>query len=115
MTAKPAYTAPKHLRAATRAWVESVCRDYALEPHHLRLLQLAGEAWDRSQQAREVLAREGITFRDRFRAIRPHPAVAIERDARTGFARLLRELQLDVEAPPDDRPARLPGGRKVVT
>ena len=79
MTARPAFEAPRHLRAATRAWVEAVVRDYELEPHHLRLLQLAGESWDRCQQAREALVREGITFRDRHGAIRPHPGVAMER------------------------------------
>ena len=57
--------APSHLTDATKAWYASVCRDYALEGHHLRLLQLAAEAWDRCQQAREILARDGITSRGR--------------------------------------------------
>ena len=101
--------APAHLRPETRAWWRQVVSEYELEPHHLRLLTLAAEAWDRGQQAREVLAAEGIVIIDRLKELRPHPAVAIERDARLSFARLLRELALDVDEPPDTRPPRLPG------
>src|SRR3712207_2253034 len=57
---------PAHLTPATREWWKSVVEDYELEPHHLRLLQLAGEAWDRSQQARQVLTVEGLTYQNRF-------------------------------------------------
>jgi P27 family predicted phage terminase small subunit len=96
-------TAPSHLTSTTRAWWRSVAENYVLEPHHLRLLQLAGEAWDRGQQAREILAADGITQRDDRGNIRAHPAIAIEKDARIGYARLLRELDLDVEAPRSER------------
>ena len=99
--------APKHLKPATRRWFESVCEQYELEQHHHRLLTLAAEAWDRGQEAREALAREGITYDDRFKVPRARPEVAIERDARLGFARLLRELALDESPPPDPRPRRL--------
>src|SRR3979409_869555 len=34
---------PKHLKPATRAWFASVCEEYELDEHHLRLLALAGE------------------------------------------------------------------------
>lgn len=102
--------APKHLKAATADWWESVCACYELEQHHLRLLTLAAESWDRCQQARESLAEHGVVYEDRFGQPRARPEVAIERDARTGFARLLRELSLDVEAPPEaSRPPRRPG------
>ena len=95
--------APSHLREATQEWFVSVLRDYELEPHHVRLLTLAGEAWDRAQEARETLAVEGSYFTDRFGAPRAHPAVAVERDSRIAFARLLRELDLDAEPAPDVR------------
>ena len=95
--------APEHLREATREWFVAVLRDYDLEPHHVRLLTLAAEAWDRAQEARETLAAEGSYFVDRFGAPRAHPAVAVERDSRVAFARLLRELDLDGEPPADVR------------
>lgn len=95
--------APAHLTDPTRVWWRSVVKDYNLEPHHLRLLQAACEAWDRLQEARELLQRDGLVVEGREGGIRPHPAVAIERDCRTGFARLIRELDLDVEPPANDR------------
>lgn len=81
--------------------------DYDLDPHHVRLLTLAAEAWDRGQQAREIVDRNGMTFADRLGQPKPRPEVAIERDARISFARLLRELALDgVEIPELPRPPR---------
>ncbi|UQR65091.1 P27 family phage terminase small subunit [Bradyrhizobium sp. C-145] len=88
---------PAHLTEQTRAWWRFVVREYALEPHHLRILQAAAECWDRLQQAREILLRDGLVVEGREGGIRPHPAVAIERDSRISFARLVRELDLDTE------------------
>lgn len=90
---------PKHLPRETRAWWSSVVQDFELEPHHIRLLTLAAEAWDRCQQARAILAKHGLTYEDRFGQPTARPEVGIERDSRIAFARLLRELDLDVEPP----------------
>ena len=94
---------PKHLKPDTRLWWESVQLEYVLEPHHVRILTLASEAWDRCQQAREVIDREGLTYIDRFEAPKARPEVAIERDARLAFARLIRELNLDIDDAPESR------------
>jgi len=96
--------APEHLRAPTRRWWDSVVADFEMDPHHLRLLTLAGESWDRCAQAREALKRNGITFSDRFGQPKVRPEVAIERDSRIAFARLLRELNLDPDEPAESRP-----------
>lgn len=102
--------APAHLKAPTRRWWQSVVEEYNLEPHHLRLLTLAAESWDRTQDARTVLEQEGLTFVDRFGQPKARPEVAIERDSRIAFARMLRELALDVEAPDEAaRPAPIAG------
>jgi phage terminase small subunit len=94
-----------HLRRATRRWVRETAQEYVLEPHHERLLVLAGEAWDRCQQARETLGVEGLTVADRFGQTRAHPCIAVERDSRIAFARLLRDLGLDDDGPnPVGRP-----------
>jgi phage terminase small subunit len=93
--------APAHLRPDTRAWWQSVHQDYDLGEHHSRLLLLACEAWDRCCQAREILATDGIVIGGREAAVRPHPCIAIERDARIAFARLIAQLSLDAEPPVD--------------
>jgi hypothetical protein len=60
--------------------------------------------FDRCVAAREILDREGLTYTDRFGQPKARPEVAIERDGRIAFARLLRELGLDVEPPAETRP-----------
>jgi hypothetical protein len=100
---------PKYLRAATRAWIKGVINDYELEPHHIRLLLLAGQAYDRAAEAREVLAEKGLVYTDRFSQPRQRPENGIERAAMVTFSRLLRELALDVEAPDDTRLPRIKG------
>jgi P27 family predicted phage terminase small subunit len=94
---------PAHLSEAMQGWWRTVMTDYALEAHHLRLLEAACDAWDRMVQAREVLRIEGLTIAGRD-GRKAHPAVAVERDSRLAFARLVRELDLDAEPPPE-RPA----------
>ena len=104
---------PAHLSTDAAASWQSVVRDYDLEPHHLRLLQAACEAWDRCQQAREAVLKDGLTFRDSNTNLKANPAVAIERDARTLFARLVRELDLDAEGPAERiRPPSLLSNRR---
>jgi P27 family predicted phage terminase small subunit len=99
--------APAHLSAAMKQWWDAVNRDFALDPHHLLLLQGAAEAWDRTQEAGAVLRAEGISIPTADGGKKQHPAVNVERDSRLAFARLVRELDLDCEAPPE-RPAWRP-------
>jgi phage terminase small subunit len=91
-----------------------VTADFDLEGHHLRLLQAAAEAWDRMQQARTALAEHGsLTFTDASGNLKAHPAEAIERNARTAFARLVRELDLDAGPPAErSRPPAIHSNRR---
>lgn len=103
---------PAHLQAATKRWFAAVLEDYDLDDHHVRLLTLAAEAWDRGQMARLAIADHGLTFVDRFGSPHARPEVAIERDARIAFARLLRELDLDGDGgTPESRPPGLASNR----
>src|SRR4051812_364764 len=108
MKAKRAFPkAPAHLAPATKRWWRSVVEGFELEDHHLKLLALAAESWDRCTAAREALAVNGMTFLDRFQQPHARPEVAIERDSRIAFARLVRELALDDVSPPESpRPPR---------
>jgi P27 family predicted phage terminase small subunit len=90
---------PKHLKGEARLWFVQVAETFEMEPHHLKLLQAAAEAWQRLQDARELIDRDGAVVILRSGQLRQHPAIAIERDSRIGFARLLRELALDVAEP----------------
>jgi P27 family predicted phage terminase small subunit len=101
--------APSHLRPETARWFRAVLDGWELQDHHIRLLLIAAESWDRALEAREALDKEGLTFTDRFGAPHAHPAVKIERDARITFMRVLRELDLDIEPPPP------PSGRRPPT
>jgi P27 family predicted phage terminase small subunit len=85
--------------------------DWQLEEHHVRLLTLAAESWDRCAQARELIRKEGLTVTTKAGGPRLHPAVRVETDARTAFARLLRELDLDVTPPAEAR--RAPALRSI--
>lgn len=96
---------PRHLSAPARRWWANVVETFELDQYQLRTLTLAAEASDRTEQAREILAKDGVIVADRFGQSKPHPAVAIERDSRISYARLVRELMLD-DADPDLRPPR---------
>lgn len=99
---------PRHLSSEMRRWWRAVVNDWTLEEHHRRLLTLACEAWDRSVQARQQIAREGLTTPTRDGGQKLHPACRIETDCRLAFARLVRELDLDIDPPADaSRPPML--------
>lgn len=78
-----------------------VVKKHRLTEPQRHILTLAGEAWDRSAQARRVLERNGLVFLDRFGQPRPRPELAIEKDAKLLFARLTRDLQLDAGSLPE--------------
>jgi phage terminase small subunit len=80
-----------------------VVERWQLEPHHEKLLTLAAESWDRCAEAREQVRREGLTVATKAGGPRLHPCVRVEQDARLAFARLLRELDLDLEPPAEER------------
>jgi P27 family predicted phage terminase small subunit len=99
--------APDHLSPQMKGWWAAVNRDFALDEHHLHLLQCACDSWDRMTQARTTLADEGLTVPTRDGGQKRHPACDIERDSRIAFMRAVRELDLDAEMPPE-RPAWRP-------
>ena len=79
----------------------------------MRLLTLACEAYDSAADAREVFRHEGKVYIDRFDQPKPRPEVTIQRDLAIGFARMLRELDLDVAGQTDRaRPPALTSNRR---
>ena len=100
-------TAMKKLEPATRKWVKTLIEDYGLEDHDKRLAILAGQAWDRAQDALAIIKRGGAIIEDRFEQKKAHPAVDIQRNSMVTYARLLRELCLDAEPEDPIRPPKL--------
>jgi P27 family predicted phage terminase small subunit len=98
-----------HLTPDMRAFYRKIARQFSLGESHKRLLVAACESHDRMSTARDILAKEGLVTTDRHGQARPHPCVSIERDSRIAFARLLRELGLQDDAPEAGRPPRLRG------
>jgi hypothetical protein len=96
-----------------KKWWMSVNESFVLEDHHRLLLTKAAEAHDRAEEARAAIEKHGTIYLDRFDQPCARPEIAIERDSRLAFARLIRELNLS-EAPDDPpRPNSLRfGGRK---
>jgi P27 family predicted phage terminase small subunit len=93
-------SAPTHLSQDSKAWFSTVVSDYELQDHHIKLLTLACESWDRCAEARAQLKKDGIVIEGREGGVRPHPAVAIERDSANRFAALVKQLGLDEEQTP---------------
>ena len=108
MSKKRAPRAPSHLRTDTRKWFTGILENYELESHHVKLLTLAAECWDRIVQAREQIKVDGLFLRDRYGSMKAHPGVKVEIDNKIAFARLVRELGFDLESRGDtNRPPRL--------
>jgi len=106
---------PQHLSLDCQLWWATVMEDYQLDEHHVRLLTMACESWDINEKAREEILLHGILVKDDRGNLRTNPAVAIAKDAKTTFARLIRELDLDIDPPSDNRvgPPALRSNRRL--
>ena len=105
-------SAPKHLRKESAEFFKTVTTEYVLDKHHVILLTKACESLDRIEEARAIIKREGLTYRDRFGSPRANPAVAIERDNKISVARLFRELGLDLAGDGKTAPPALRANRR---
>ncbi len=86
--------APRHLSGRSQGLWRKALTDFSLEATEMELLRLALEALDRAEQARLILAEDGLISTGRYGQKLAHPAVAIERDSRIAAARLFRQLAL---------------------
>ena len=97
--------APTHLKTEGRKFWKHVLRDFDLvDAHHLKDLELSCQCLDRIEEARIKIETEGSYFRDRFGQPKESPWCKAERDNKVLFARLLRELSLDLNIPEESRP-----------
>ncbi len=75
--------------------------------HDFHRLDLAAHCRDRIEQARAVIDKEGPFVQDRFKVLKEHPALKVEREQKVVFCRIVRELNLDIQEPADSRPPGL--------
>lgn len=90
---------PSHLSSDAKAWWAKLVNQYGIGPDDhafLLLLAKALEAFDRAERCRRQIDEDGEVVRDRFRQLRPHPALAAERDARAAFFQAMKLLRLDI-------------------
>jgi phage terminase small subunit len=85
---------PRHLSKKMKMFWISVFERRNLQLHETVIFLKACEAHDRAEQARRILKRKGLTYEDRFSQPRSRPEVAIERDSRGAFAKLLGQINL---------------------
>lgn len=98
---------PSDLSKNSKEWYQEIINEYELEAHHLKILLAAAEALDRIEEARKVIKQEGSYYRDRFDQPKAHPALDVERNNKILFARLVRELGLDLGNSDNSRPPSL--------
>lgn len=97
-----------HLSAAAKKLWNEIFTEYSIDDAAgLAILRVALEAFDRSQEAREVITTAGMTVTGRDGQVRSHPLLTVERDNRAAFLAGLKALNLDLE--PLKKPGR-PGG-----
>jgi hypothetical protein len=90
---KPDPVPPADLSKAAAAWWVSVESGWSLDVDELALLGEASRCIDRIEQARRQIKRDGLMVTG-LHGRRVHPLLAVERDNRVLFARLLGQLGL---------------------
>jgi phage terminase small subunit len=98
--------APRDLSDESKQIWREVVREFDLLPLELKLLEAAVRCWDRVLSFREDIKDKGTIYTDRYGQPKERPEVVAERQYKTLFMRLVRELGLSVDAP-DSRPPRL--------
>jgi len=94
--------APKHLSDERKALFRAVAANWELVDHQYVIL-LAAECLMNLREAEQTIKDEGLTYIDRFGSPKIHPLVAERRQLRSALARLLPELNLDLDTVAEGR------------
>jgi phage terminase small subunit len=79
--------------------------EFSLDAEAFPVLKTAVENYDRMNAARKLIKKEGFVVSDPSGRKRTHPAVSVEKEARSGFLQSWRLLGLNTEIPgPVGRP-----------
>jgi hypothetical protein len=99
MTEDKSVPVPSGLRAASRRWFAAVVEEFEPAPHEAALLETACRAYDRAEQLRHRVNREGLMVFDRFGKSRVNPALIEERNQRDLQRRAIASLTFAPEEP----------------
>lgn len=95
---KNAKKVPIHLSTEAKKIWKILTEEYGIEDAGgLAILKTGLEAYDRATGARLAINKDGLTISDRFGALKPHPLLACERDARAQWLAALKAMNLDIE------------------
>ena len=100
----------RDLQPKTKRWIRGIVSEWQLEEHHMRLLVLAGGAYDRALSAKALVDADGPCVLNRFDVKVSHPMIDVWKQSSITFCRLLREVGLDLAGPEETRPKSRPGG-----
>lgn len=108
-TAPARLRAPEHLSARSRKLWDSIVDRYDLEDEGLATLTLALEALDVAATAKRRLKDDGQIVEDRFEQLKPHPAVAIHREALASWRQLVTLLGIGAVVDEEEQAKNLRG------
>jgi P27 family predicted phage terminase small subunit len=99
---------PNHLSKESKQIWSEIVKGWEILESDFTVLRIALESFDRLQEARRVIDKEGMILVDGKGKKYAHPALAVEKESRTGLLRAWRQLGLDLEPP---QPVGRPPGR----
>ncbi len=100
---------PSDLSKEAKKFWKSLQKEYGItDTAGIHLLTDAARFFDRREEARQILKKDGCTIQDRFGQTIAHPATRIERDSSAAMLRCLKALNLDLE-PLHSKAGRPPG------
>lgn len=108
---------PQHLSEKAKEWWRKLSSEYPLDDSAAKILLAAAlTAFDRANEARVILKRDGLVIEDDKGKIRAHPMCLVETNATKTMLAALHGLNLDLEPLSRDlagkpRPGRRPGDR----
>jgi phage terminase small subunit len=86
---------PDHLSDRAKGLWCQIAGRRGRSPERLALLQAGLEALDRADEAREILAKEGLTSTTKSTgAVHVHPLAKVERECRQQFVKVWHDLNL---------------------
>jgi len=91
--------APKHLsKEAQRLWGEIIEECDGLDDSQLWLLRGWCEVFDRKEEIRQAINREGVSVVDRWGQTKPNPLLAEEKGCHASMRAYFKHLNLDLDA-----------------